>query len=104
MGAFEQLVLLAVLRLGERAYGVAVVEEIAARTGRDPSRAAVYIALRRLAEKGLVRSELSAPTPQRGGRAKRYYRVEPRGIDELAQARRDLLEMWKGVRPLLEQR
>jgi DNA-binding PadR family transcriptional regulator len=104
LGEVEQLVLLAILRLGDEAYGVPIVEEILERTGRDVSRAAVYIALRRLRQKGLVSSWLADPEPVPGGRAKRYFRVEPAGIDRLAEARSTLLSMWDGLQPLLDKR
>ncbi len=104
LGDFEQLVLLAILRLEDKAYGVPILEEIQTRTGRRASRPAVYIALRRLSQKGLVSSSLSSPTPEPGGRAKRYYRVEPAGLDLLAEARRDLQSMWEGLNPVLDNR
>ena len=104
LGEFEQLVLLAILRLGDDAYGVPIVDEIEARTGRVVSRSAVYIALRRLSAKKLVASTLGDPTPEQGGRAKRYYRVEQAGLDRLADSRRDLLNMWDGVAPALDRR
>ncbi len=104
LGDFEQLVLLAILRLGDEAYGVPILEEIHQRTGRRASRPAVYIALRRLSQKGLVGSSLAAPTPEPGGRAKRYYRVEPAGLALLVEARRDLLSMWEGLTPVMENR
>ena len=69
LGEFEQIVLLAILRLGENAYGVTIREEIIARTERQPNPGALYVTLDRLEEKGLVRSEFGDPTPQRGGRA-----------------------------------
>lgn len=102
LGEVEQLVLLAILRLGDEAYGVPIVEEILARTGRDVSRAAVYIALRRLRQKGLVSSWMADPEPVPGGKAKRYFRVEPEGIERLAEARSTLLSMWDGLQPLLD--
>lgn len=103
LGEFEQLVLLAILRLGDAAYGVPIVDEIEGRTGRTVSRPAVYIALRRLAKKGLVASTLAEPTPKPGGRAKRYYRVHQAGIQLLVEARRDLMSMWDGVSPALDE-
>ena len=103
LGEFEQLVLLAIMRLGDVAYGVPIVDEIERRTSRAVSRPAVYIALRRLAKKGLVTSTLAAPTPEPGGRAKRYYRVQKAGIQQLVEARRDLLNMWDGVSPALDE-
>lgn len=104
LGEVEQLVLLAILRLGDQAYGVPIVEEILTRTGRDVSRAAVYIALRRLRQKGMVSSWLADPEPVPGGKAKRYFRVEPEGIHRLAEARSTLLNMWDGLQPLLDKR
>jgi DNA-binding PadR family transcriptional regulator len=104
LGEVEQLVLLAILRLGDQAYGVPIVEEILERTGRDVSRAAVYIALRRLRQKGLVSSWLADPEPVPGGKAKRYFSVEAEGIDRLAEARSTLMSMWDGLQPILDKR
>lgn len=102
IGEFEQLVLLAVLRLGDRAYGVPILDEIHRRTGRSVLRPAVYVALRRLEEKGLLRSTEGDPIPERGGRARKYYRVEPNGLAVLRDARRDLLNMWDGIEAVLD--
>ena len=104
LGEFEQLVLLAILRLGDDAYGIPVVEEIEAQTNRTVSRPAVYIALRRLGNKRLVSSTLAEPTPEQGGRAKTYYRVEKAGLTLLADSRQDLLNMWRGLSPVLDNR
>ena len=104
LGEFEQLVLLAILQLSDEAYGVSIVEEIERRTGRTVSRPAVYIALRRMGNKALVSSTLAQPTPEPGGRAKRYYRVQKAGLDLLADSRRDLLNMWDGLSPVLDNR
>jgi len=104
MGEFEQLVLLAILQVGENAYGVPILEEIERRTGRSVSRPAVYIALRRLSAKKMVRSTLGDPTPEQGGRAKRYYQVEKAGLDQLADSRRHLLSMWDGIATVLDNR
>jgi len=79
LGEFEQLVLLAVLRLGDEAYGVPVLAEIEQATGRTPTMATVHTTLTRLEEKGLVLSRFGEPTPQRGGRRKRYFTVTPAG-------------------------
>jgi DNA-binding PadR family transcriptional regulator len=97
LGDFEHLVLLAVLRLGDRSYGVPILEAIASRTGRAVSRPAVYIALRRLEAKGLVKSRLGEATPQRGGRAKRYFALTPAGHRQLHASRTALLNMWANV-------
>lgn len=97
LGEFEQLVLLACLRLGDDAYTVSIVDEIARRTGRDPSHSAVYVALRRLEDKELVRSALGESTPERGGRPKRFFHVEPEALPALREARDTLLSMWEGL-------
>lgn len=97
MGDFETLVLLAILRLGNRAYGMEVREEIERRTRRDVSYGAVYTALDRLESKGLVSFELGEATPERGGRAKKFFRVEPGGRRALRDARQALGVMWEGV-------
>lgn len=99
MGEFEQLVLLAILRLGDDAYGMEVRAEIEACTGRDVSYGAVYTTLDRLERKGWVAHELGAPTPERGGRAKKYFRVERAGREALRDTRRALEIMWDGVTP-----
>ena len=104
LGEVEHLVLLALLRLDQNAYGVAIMDEIAGRTGRDVSRPAVYIALRRLEAKGLVSSRLGEPTPERGGRAKRYFTLERAGLRALQDSRAALLRMWKHHEPLLDKR
>lgn len=97
LGEFEHLILLAVLRLGADAYGMRVRREIAERTGRDVSIGAVYATLDRLADKGLLRSSLSDPTPERGGRAKRSFRVTGAGADAVNRARQDLANMIEGL-------
>lgn len=103
IGEFEQLVLLAILRLGDKAYGIPIVDEIKQQTGRDVLRPAVYVALRRLEEKGLVESWEGEATPERGGRAKRYFRVEPEGLKRLRESRRALLNMWAGLQAVLSE-
>ena len=99
MGEFEQIVLLAILRLDREAYGMRVREEIETRTGRDVSYGAVYTTLDRLERKGWVSHQMGDPTPERGGRAKKFFRVEPAGRDALYQTRRALELMWEGVKP-----
>jgi len=98
MGEFEQIVLLALLRLEEGAYGMAVREEIERRTGREVSYGAVYTTLDRLERKGFVAHALGEATPERGGRAKKFFRVLPAGRDALREAQRALTVMWEGVR------
>lgn len=101
-GDFEQMVLLAILHVGMEAYGVPVVEEIRRRTGRSILRPAVYVALRRLEKKGLVRSRIGDPLPERGGRARKFYEVTPSGMEVLREARAAWLAMWDGVQSLLD--
>ena len=97
LGEFEQMVLLAILRLGNDAYGMEVRQEIQDRTGRDVSYGAVYTTLDRLARKGFVADRLGDPTPERGGRARRYFRVETSGAEALRWARQMMDVMWEGV-------
>ncbi len=101
LGNFELMVLLALIRLGEPAYGVPISEEIAARSGRSVALGSVYAALDRLEKKKYVASSLGEPTPERGGRAKRYFRVTPKGLREVRDAQRVLINLWHGV-PELE--
>lgn len=101
IGEFEQLVLLAVLRVGEGAYGVPVRDEIEAGTGRGVARGAVYATLDRLENKGLLRSWMGDPIGERGGKARRYYAVEPEGLEALEQTRRALRKMWQGLETVL---
>jgi PadR family transcriptional regulator, regulatory protein PadR len=97
LGEFEQVVLLAILRLGDEAYGVSIRSEIAACTGRDPSTGALYTTLDRLETKALVLSRTGDPTPQRGGRAKRYYIVTKAGLAAVARAQRSYQRLLVGI-------
>lgn len=101
LGGFEKLLLLAVLRLGEQAYGAAIFEELAARTEREPSPGAVYVTLRRLEAKEMLRSRRGESTPERGGRAKKIYSIEPSGLTALREARREWDAMADGLDTLL---
>lgn len=94
---FELMILLAILRVGEDAYGVTVAREIESTTGREVTRAAVYTALERVERMGLIASSLGDPTPERGGRAKRYLRVTGKGVRAVNQARQALTAMWAGL-------
>ena len=87
LGRFEEQVLLVLLRLGESAYGVPIRRELAERTGRDVSLGAVYTTLERLKRKGYVSSRVGDPTAERGGRAKRYFKIEARGMKALEMSR-----------------
>ena len=97
LGEFEQTVLLAVVRLGDGAYGVPIRREIEKRTQRSVTVGALYRTLDRLESKGYVSSWFSDPVPERGGRSKRYFRVEPLGMRALRQRERELKAMWEGV-------
>ena len=97
LGEFEQIVLLAVLRLGDEAYAIPVREEIVARTGREVARGALYTALDRLEAKRCLGSRLGEPLAERGGRARRYYRVTPAGLAVLRASRQSLLRLWQGL-------
>lgn len=99
---FEQLVLLAILRLGEDAYAIPLREEIERRTGRRIARGALYTALERLETKQFVLSHMSAPLPERGGRSRRYYAVTPTGLEAIKAARHSLLQLWQGLEGTLE--
>jgi PadR family transcriptional regulator PadR len=97
LGEFEQIVLLAILRLGEGAYGVAIRSEIVERTDRTPSPGALYMTLDRLEEKGFVVSHLGDPTPQRGGRAKRFFSVTKSGAEAVQRAQRAYRRLAEGL-------
>ena len=97
LGELEQIVLLAVLRVGPDAYGVPVRVEIEERTGRSLTVGALYRTLDRLEHKGYVASWFGDPTPERGGRSKRYFKVRPAGLRALRASRDALTAMWDGV-------
>jgi len=97
LGEFEQLVLLALVRLGPEAYGATIRREIEARTGRDLAISAVYITLDRLEVKGLVRSRIGDPTPQRGGRRRKHFVILPVGRRAIAHACRAFGQMVEGL-------
>ncbi len=96
LGEFEQLLLLAVMRLGDDAYGVTMRREVEARTGREVSLGAIYPTMARLERKGLVSSFGSEPTSERGGRCRRCFRLEPAGRRAIEEARSMVDAMWKG--------
>lgn len=96
LGGFEEIVLLAVMRLGEESYGVTIRREIEERTGRDVSLGAIYPTLDRLEEKGYVASWKGAPTGERGGRARRHFRLEVSGLEALRRSREAIRAMWEG--------
>ena len=97
LGEFEQIVLLALARAGADAYAVSVHDEILRTTGRSVSIPAVYVTLSRLEKKGLVSSWMGEPSPTRGGRAKRHFRLEDRGRRALEQSRELIDQLWEGL-------
>jgi DNA-binding PadR family transcriptional regulator len=97
VGEFEHIVLLAVLRLGDDAYGAAVLRDITGRTGRSLTVGALYRTLDRLEAKGYVSSRIGDPTPERGGRSKRYFRLRPAAVRSLRASREALVAMWEGL-------
>jgi PadR family transcriptional regulator PadR len=104
LGSFELLLLLAVLRLSgeDDSYGVPIRADIERRTGRVVSPGAIYTALDRLERRGLVHSRLGDPTPQRGGKRKRHYRLTVKGVAEARRAQADIARMARGLQPKLE--
>jgi len=104
LGEFELMILLAVIHLGDEAYGVPISRELEKHRGRDVSVGSVYAALERLETKGLVSSSLGDPTPERGGKAKRYFRVTKAGLGQMQATRRVLRKMWQRLPELKEER
>jgi PadR family transcriptional regulator PadR len=97
LGELEQLVLLTLVRLGPDAYGVPIVDELRRHVRRPILRPSVYLALRRLESKGLVRSRMGEPEPRRGGRARRYFEPTAQGVKALRESQRVLSRLWDGV-------
>jgi PadR family transcriptional regulator PadR len=99
LGEFEQIVLLAVMRLGPDSYGVSIRREIEARTGRKVSLGAIYPTLDRLEAKGFVSSRHGEPTQERGGRSKRHFKLEPAGAAALRRSWETFTALWEGFEP-----
>lgn len=97
LGEFEHIVVLALLRLNEQAYGVTVRQEIERRTRREVSIGAVYATLDRLEAKGYVKSRLGDPTPERGGRSKRFFQVTAEGLAAVNRTHRAVAKMAEGL-------
>jgi PadR family transcriptional regulator, regulatory protein PadR len=102
LGDLEHLVLLAILRVGKDAYGIPILDEVSAQSGREVSRATVYVALKRLEQKGLVSSRLGDSTPERGGRAKRFFKLKPSGLKALRESREMFLNLWRDYESVLD--
>jgi PadR family transcriptional regulator PadR len=97
LGGFELQVLLAVMRLGDEAYGVTIADTIEEASGREIAAGHIYITLDRLEKKGLVCSRLGDSTPERGGRAKTYFQITGKGVRAVRQAQRTLVTLWSGL-------
>jgi DNA-binding PadR family transcriptional regulator len=102
LGEFEQIVLLAILRLGDEAYAIPIRQEIEERTGRSIARGALYTALERLEGKRCLKSRMSQPLAERGGRSRRYFTVTAAGMAAIRASRRSLLRLWQGLEERLE--
>jgi DNA-binding PadR family transcriptional regulator len=97
LGEFELTVMLALLRLGEDAYGVPIAREIEVSSDREVAIASVYAALERLERKGFVNSRRGEPTPERGGRAKQFFRVTAQGLRQVRKTQKTLVRLWRGL-------
>jgi PadR family transcriptional regulator, regulatory protein PadR len=97
LGELEHLILLAIVRLGPDSYGVPIVDELRKHTRRPVLRPSVYLALRRLEDKGLVRSRLGEPEARRGGRARRHFEATPIALKLLRESQRTLTSLWSGL-------
>jgi DNA-binding PadR family transcriptional regulator len=104
LGEFELMILLAVIHLGDEAYGVPISQELERHRGKDVSVGSVYAALERLESKGLVASSLGDPTPERGGKAKRFFRITKAGLRQVQETRRVLSKLWRTVPELKGER
>ncbi|MEQ9401238.1 MAG: helix-turn-helix transcriptional regulator [Longimicrobiales bacterium] len=103
LGELEQMLLWTVLRLRDGAYGMAVRDELEARSGRDASRGSVYITLDRLVGKGYLATRMGSSTPARGGRKRRYFEVTDEGKAALREAREALVSVWAGLESVVEE-
>ena len=103
LGEFEHMVLLAALRLADGAYGMSIRKELEERAGRTVSRSALYITLERLIGKGYLTARMGDPSPERGGKAKRYFVITPAGREALKISGRALKNLWIGYESLLDE-
>ena len=93
----DEILLLAILRLKDDAYGVTIIKEVRKSTGRELKIGALWVALDILSQRGLIEKRMGDPTPQRGGRSKIYYALTPNGLSELERVRDFQRELWKGI-------
>lgn len=103
VGELEQLVMLATLRLDGAAYAVPILDELQSKTGLKLSRGSIYVTLDRLEHKGYLESWFAEPTPERGGKAKRFFRLTSLGAEALRRSRSALMKMWEDQEPALEE-
>ena len=103
LGEFEHMILLAILRLGDEAYGMSIRDELEAQAQREVTRSAAYITLERLTKKGYLATRMGDPSPERGGRAKRYYELTAAGKEALRESGKALMSLWAGYESLLEE-
>ncbi len=101
IGGFEQMVLLAALRLKNGAYAVAIRQELEERAGRNVARGALYTVLERLESKGFLSSRMGDPTPERGGRSRRYYKVTTLGVSALKSEKDAMVRLWQGLESVI---
>ena len=97
LGEFEMMILLAIIHLGEEAYGVPISREMEKYRGKEVAVGSVYAALERLEGKGLVKSMLGDPTPERGGKAKRFFQITKEGLRRVHETRRVLTRLWQTI-------
>jgi PadR family transcriptional regulator PadR len=97
LGNFELMLLLALIRLGDNAYGVTIASELEEKTGHEVILANVYAKLERLEKMGYAGSKLGDPTPERGGKAKRYFHVTSKGVRKVQETQRSLIKLWHGL-------
>ena len=104
LGEFEQMVLLAILRLRDQAFALAIIRELDQEAGRAVSRGALYKTLERMEGKGYVTWSTEASTPERGGHPRRLFNVTPVGVEVLRTSREALTRLWDGLEPVLGER
>jgi DNA-binding PadR family transcriptional regulator len=103
LGEFEHMLLAAVIRLGEDAYGASILQEIEKQAGRRVPSGSLYVTLDRLERKGLIRSYAGDPEPGRGGRPKRFVRITPEGLRAVREVREAMLNLWAGIEGQIEE-
>lgn len=103
IGELEHMILLAIVRLGQDAYGMSILREIDERANRQVSRGALYLVLERMVQKGYLHTRMGEPTSERGGRAKRFFELTDAGREALRVSGRSLLALWNGLESMLEE-